>query len=75
MKALPEDRSIIERAPNEVNGLGQAVSSFFSRKLLRTCTRLCLCAALALAACSDDEDKAQRLARQAEAASWISRWI
>ena len=68
MKALPEDRSIIERAVAEVNGLRSAFADFFSNKTLPNATGLCLCLALASGACASDETKAQRITQQAVAA-------
>ena len=68
MKALPEDRSIIERAVAEVNGLPAAFTEFFFNKTLPTAMGLCLCVALASGACASDETKAQRMTKKAVAA-------
>lgn len=68
MKALPEDRSIIERAVAEVNGLPSAFTDFFFNKTLPAATGLCLCVALASGACASDETKAQRMTKKAVAA-------
>jgi hypothetical protein len=68
MKALPEDRSIIERAVGEVNGLTSAFLGFFFDKTLPSVAGLCLCVALASGACASDEKKAQRMTKDAVAA-------
>ena len=68
MKGLPEARTIIERAVTEVNGLALAFGNFFFDKTLPSATGLCLCVALASAACASDETKAQRMAEKAVAA-------
>ncbi len=68
MKALPEDRMIIERAVAEVNGLTASLVNFFFNKSLQSTTVLCLCVALASVACASDEGKAQRMAAKAAAA-------
>jgi hypothetical protein len=61
MKALPEDRTIIEPGELEVNALADASNTFFSREPLRVLRFVCLCAVLASVACTDDETKAKRL--------------
>jgi hypothetical protein len=68
MQALPEDRSIIERAVGEVNGLPAAFVKFFSNKTLRSSAMLCMCVALVHVACASDESKAQRIEDKATAA-------
>jgi len=65
MKALPEDRTIIERGVVEVNALPATFAKFFFNKTLQTVAMLCLCVALASGACASDETKAQRLAAKA----------
>ncbi len=66
MKALPEDRSIIERAVAEVNGLRATFANFFFDEHLRSVAMVCM--ALVVVACASDETKAQRLADKAVAA-------
>ncbi len=65
MKALPEDRSIIERAVAEVNGTPAAFAKFFLHKTLPSVAGLCLCLAITNGACASDEVKAQRMGQQA----------
>ena len=65
MQALPEDRTIIEPAAVEVNGLTRTPASFFSIRPLRMIALVCLCVVLGAVACADDETKAQRLEKKA----------
>ena len=68
MKALPEDRTIIERGLAEVNDLTGAFVKIFFSKILQSAMRLCFCVALASVACASDEGAAQRMAKKAAAA-------
>jgi hypothetical protein len=68
MKALPEDRSIIERTVGEVNGLPSAFLDFFFDKTLPSVAGLCMCVALTSGACASDETKAQRMTNEAATA-------
>jgi hypothetical protein len=68
MKALPEDRTIIESPELEVNALTDSSNRFFSRRPLRVSLCVCLCVALASVACTDDDTKAKRLEAEAVAA-------
>lgn len=65
MKALPEDRTIIELDELEVNDLTAASKRFICVLPLRALTIVCLCAGIANLACSNDDDKARRLERDA----------
>jgi len=68
MKALPEDRTIIEPGELEVNGLPFASRRFISWQPLRALRFVCLCVALVCVACADDETKAKRLEAKADTA-------
>ena len=68
MKALFEDRPIIERAVGEVNGLPATSAKFFSTKTLPSVAGLCMCVLLVSAACANDETKAQRIEAKAVSA-------
>ena len=71
MKALPEDRTIIERAVAEVNDSTAVFGRFFFNKTLQSAMGLCSCIALASVAsvaCAGDEGAAQRMGNEAVAA-------
>ncbi|MEE8412343.1 MAG: type II secretion system protein GspG [Acidobacteriota bacterium] len=71
MKALPEDRTIIERAVAEVNDSTAAFMRFFFNKTLRSAMGLCSCITLvsvASIACAGDEGAARRMGNEAVAA-------